>query len=127
MVRYLTLDAESPQLEHAGKRFVRLCPRAELPVGSVLVVRWEGEDIAVFVRPEGVFAVSNRCAHQHVSVLAEGHLEGLAVRCPRHGWCYDLRTGAAIDGSGAIRPYELMVRDGWLYVECPSVQGWQWE
>ncbi|MCS6966916.1 MAG: nitrite reductase (NAD(P)H) small subunit, partial [Candidatus Kapabacteria bacterium] len=62
-------DIEQRKLERLGKRFVGVCPLSELPVGDSVVVRLEGDDIAVFHRQQGIFAVSNFCVHQHVSVL----------------------------------------------------------
>ncbi|GBD07639.1 Naphthalene 1,2-dioxygenase/salicylate 5-hydroxylase systems, ferredoxin component [bacterium HR21] len=116
---------EAPELERQGKRLVQVCPLEALPVGAVAVVHFDGEDVALVHCREGLFALSNRCAHQHVSVLAAGSLEGLSLRCPRHGWRYDLRTGKALEGSGCLPVYEVQCHKGWIYVERPA-EGKPW-
>jgi nitrite reductase/ring-hydroxylating ferredoxin subunit len=118
-MEYRRFSAEDAEFVQEGKPFVRVCPLASFPVGRTLVVRFEEDEVALFHRPEGIFAVSNYCAHQHVPVLADGHVEGLKVWCPRHGWCYDLLTGRAVEGSGRLRVYEVLCHQGWLYLECP--------
>jgi 3-phenylpropionate/trans-cinnamate dioxygenase ferredoxin subunit len=45
---------------------------------------------------DGVFyAVSAICTH-FGGHLADGHLDGFLVKCPRHGAGFDLRTGANV-------------------------------
>ena len=125
-VQWLILE-ECPQLEHNGKRFLAVCPMELLPLHSVRVVCLPAaQQIAVFHLPEGLFAVDNHCAHQHVPVLAEGTVEGTALRCPRHGWCYDLRDGRALEGCGRLRVYEVLQHEGMLYLEAPEPEGAPW-
>lgn len=81
---------------------------ADLPPGSRKVFEAEGRQIAIFnVRGE-YFAINDRCPHEAGSLCA-GKLSGLVVskqpgsyewtrdgeiiRCPWHGWEFDLRTG----------------------------------
>jgi nitrite reductase (NADH) small subunit len=62
------------------------------PRGRTLV-RLGDREIALFRVAERVYAVNNRCPHRD-GPLIRGFLEdGPAIRCPMHGWRYDLATG----------------------------------
>ena len=81
---------------------------SDLPPGRCKRVAAGGRDIALFNAGGEVFALADRCPHQG-GRLSEGHLVGLVeaqepgryvwsrpneiVRCPWHGWEFDLRTG----------------------------------
>ena len=80
----------------------------ELPPGTRKFLEIDGRPIAVFNIKGEYFGLLNRCPHQGAS-LCEGPLIGLAqsntpgeieytklgeiIRCPWHGWEFDLRTG----------------------------------
>ena len=80
----------------------------ELPPGSRKLVTVMGRAIAVFNIGGELFALVDRCPHRGGS-LCEGKLTGLVqstepgryefsrpgeiLRCPWHGWEFDIRTG----------------------------------
>ena len=80
----------------------------ELPPGTRKFLEIDGRPIAVFNIKGEYFGLMNRCPHQGAA-LCEGPLIGLAqskdpgeieytklgeiIRCPWHGWEFDLRTG----------------------------------
>jgi 3-phenylpropionate/trans-cinnamate dioxygenase ferredoxin subunit len=81
---------------------------AELPPGSRRLVTIRGREVVVFNVKGEYFALLDRCPHQGGS-LSRGKLIGLVeasapgqvrysrrgeiIRCPWHGWEFDLRTG----------------------------------
>ncbi len=81
---------------------------AELPPGSRKRVTIQGRPIAIFNVGGELFALVDRCPHKGGS-LCEGKLTGLVqspepgiyrysrageiLRCPWHGWEFDIRTG----------------------------------
>ena len=70
--------------------------------------------IAVF-RVEGrFFAVDNRCPHRG-GPLIRGHIEGFAIRCPMHGWRFDLRTGESERPAG-VKTYAIKAEGHLLYL-----------
>ncbi len=102
---------------------------AEFPPGSRKLVEVEGRRIAVFnVRGE-YFALNDRCPHEGGSLCA-GKLSGLVVakepgayewtrdgeiiRCPWHGWEFDLRTGRSQcdPRTMRVRRYDVHVEHG---------------
>jgi nitrite reductase/ring-hydroxylating ferredoxin subunit len=66
-----------------------------------------------------LYAVGNRCPHRG-GPLVRGRLEKLpesgawAVRCPIHGWLFDLATGKAVApaGASAVSSYEVTCASG---------------
>lgn len=85
-----------------------IAPVDELPPGTRKFLEIDGRPIAVFNIKGEYFGLLNRCPHQGAA-LCEGPLIGLAqskdpgeieytklgeiIRCPWHGWEFDVRTG----------------------------------
>ena len=83
----------------------------ELPPGTRKFLEIDGRPIAVFNINGEYFGLLNRCPHQGAA-LCEGPLIGLAesnepgaitytrrgeiLRCPWHGWEFDLATGRSV-------------------------------
>jgi nitrite reductase/ring-hydroxylating ferredoxin subunit len=110
----------------------------ELPPGARKVVTVRGRPIAVFNVAGEFFGVFNLCPHQGGS-LCEGALMGLAVsdepgtyqllrkgemlRCPWHGWEFDIRTGQSWCDPETIRTrsYAVKAETGEELVKGPYV------
>lgn len=109
---------------------------AELPPGSRKLVTAAGRPIVVFNVAGELFAVSNRCPHAG-GELRHGRLTGLTLssgpgdycyarkgeilRCPWHGWEFDLRTGKSFcdPSTVKVRSYQVTVEPGAKLVEGP--------
>jgi nitrite reductase/ring-hydroxylating ferredoxin subunit len=106
----------------------------EIPPGSRKVVDVDGRSIGVFNVKGEYFAVLNRCPHQGGPLclgntlgflrsdgVGEFHYSraGEIVRCPWHGWEYDLRTGQSWFDPGhvRVRSYEVSVVPGFEGLE----------
>ena len=79
----------------------------EIPPGQSKLVMVEGTEVALF-NVEGIlYAVGNHCAHRS-GPLVKGKVEKveetLAVRCPIHGWLFELATGRCLTRPGAGVP-----------------------
>jgi nitrite reductase/ring-hydroxylating ferredoxin subunit len=101
----------------------------EIPPGQRRLVNVNGRDIGIFNLGGEYFAVSNRCPHEGAS-LCKGRVVGLVeasepgayrysrrgefIRCPWHGWEFDLRTGKSWcePDRTKLRSYELKVESG---------------
>ncbi len=102
---------------------------AEIPPGGRKLVQIEGRSIGVFNLEGEFFALRNRCAHQG-GPLCQGRLTGFLqsrapgdytltrqgeiLRCPWHGWEFDVRTGQSWwdPGRTRARRYEVEVVTG---------------
>jgi nitrite reductase/ring-hydroxylating ferredoxin subunit len=127
---------------------------SELPPGSRRLVTIRGQGVVVFNVGGEYFALLDRCPHQGGS-LSRGKLTGLVeasapgrvrysrrgeiIRCPWHGWEYDLRTGRSwcdparlrvknypattmpgtelVQGPYTAQTFEVAVEDDYVVVE----------
>ena len=115
-----------------------VAPTSEIPPGSRKLVTVKGRPIAIFNLEGEYFGLLNRCPHQGGS-LCEGPLIGLAqstdpgeieytrlgeiIRCPWHGWEFDIRTGQSYCDPERIRTkaYPVQTAPGKTVVEGPYV------
>jgi len=71
----------------------------EVPPGISKLVTVEGQEVALFNVEGTLYALGNRCAHRS-GPLVKGKVEKveetLAVRCPIHGWLFELATGRCL-------------------------------
>src|SRR5205085_5173679 len=113
-------------------------PVRELPPGSRKLVDIDGRGIVIFNIGGEFFALANRCPHQGGN-LCEGRLIGLVesnepgvyrysrqgeiLRCPWHGWEFDVRTGKSWCDPQRMRlmNYAVSVEPGARLVEGPYV------
>jgi nitrite reductase/ring-hydroxylating ferredoxin subunit len=98
----------------------------EVPPGGKKIVDVAGRSIGVFNLGGEYFALRNRCPHQG-GPLCDGRIAGFVIadtpgeyrysrpgeilRCPWHGWEFDIRTGQSwFDPKGVrVRAYEVAV------------------
>ncbi|MGH1483817.1 MAG: Rieske (2Fe-2S) protein [Geminicoccales bacterium] len=110
----------------------------EIPSGERKLVTVRGREIAVFNVAGDYLAILDRCPHQGGSlckgklvglVEADGpggyryHRKGEIVRCPWHGWEFDLRTGKSYCDPTRIwvKSYKASVQPGARVAEGPYV------
>jgi 3-phenylpropionate/trans-cinnamate dioxygenase ferredoxin subunit len=113
-----------------------VCSEADLPPGSRLVLEVGGRSIGVFNVDGCLFALRNSCPHQGAELCAgtlggtmipsqpltyEYALEGRVLRCPWHGWEFDLETGEKLFDPGSrarVKTYAVAVEDGVVVVDA---------
>ena len=101
----------------------------QIPPGERMLVKVQGREIGIFNIGGEFFAIGNRCPHNGAS-LCKGRIVGLVeaaepgsyqfsrrgefVRCPWHGWEFDLRTGKSRcePDRTKVRSYEAKVELG---------------
>jgi len=70
----------------------------ELRVGQGNLVEVQGRQIALWKVRGQVFATSDACPHEGVSLSAGGDLQEEVVTCGFHYWCFNVCTGKSEDG-----------------------------
>ena len=111
---------------------------SEIPPGARKLVRLDGRGIVVFNVKGEFFALSDQCPHKGAS-LSGGKMTGLVesdgpgdytytrageiVRCPWHGWEFDVRTGRSYCDPRRMRlmQFNVTVEPGAKVVEGPYV------
>jgi nitrite reductase/ring-hydroxylating ferredoxin subunit len=106
----------------------------DIPPGKRKLVKVKGREIGIFNVEGEYFAVGNRCPHEGAS-LCKGRIVGLVeasepgsyqfsrrgelLRCPWHGWEFDLRTGKSWcePDRTKVRSFDLKVESGGALVE----------
>ena len=108
----------------------------QIPPDKRMLVTAGGREIAIFNVGGEFFGIGNRCPHNGAS-LCKGRVVGLVeacepgvyqfsrrgelVRCPWHGWEFDLRTGKSRcePDRTRVRSYDLKVEPGSALTEGP--------
>jgi len=99
-------------------QWVRLCGVAEAPAeNSVMEVEADGVSICLANVDGELAALDNVCPHR-LGPLGQGWVEGGAVICPWHAWCFDPKTGvAAYPDKGAVSVFQVRVDGDSVLVE----------
>ncbi len=104
----------------------------ELAVGESRIIEAADKSIGVFNTGSQIVAVLNLCPHEFAPVC-RGALGGTTLpskpgefiwgreneilRCPWHGWEFDLHTGQCLTDRSKLRRYPVIIRDEAIYVE----------
>jgi 3-phenylpropionate/trans-cinnamate dioxygenase ferredoxin subunit len=104
----------------------------EIPPGGRKIVEVEGRSIGVFNVNGAFYALRNRCPHQ-LAPLCRGQITGTTlpsqpgeykwardgeiIRCPWHGWEFDITNGQSI-----FNPHRMRVRAYKVTVEAPQAE-----
>ncbi len=99
--------------------FVRVARLADIPERRGFWVLVAGEEIALWKVDGTVYAVNNLCPHQHASAMHAGHLVGLTLTCPMHGWTFSLRDGKEERGLGRLKVHQVLVDGEDVCIEEP--------
>lgn len=111
----------------------------DLPEGTSVIVQVQGRSIGVYNVKGEYYAIHNYCPHQGAQ-LCKGPVCGTTLqspvyeyiygrdqeilRCPWHGWEFDLKTGKSLFG-GRVRAriYPVRVVDGKVCIVLGSEEG----
>lgn len=102
-------------------KFVAVARVADLPPGSRLHYAFEEESAIVLNIGGEIFCIADLCTHDG-GPLGDGELHDHQIECPRHGACFDVRTGRVtrLPATEPIPTYQVRIEDGIIYVEEPE-------
>ncbi|MBM3607019.1 MAG: Rieske (2Fe-2S) protein [Alphaproteobacteria bacterium] len=110
--------------------------RHEISAGDKKLVQLAGRDICIFNVDGAFYALANRCPHEGGS-LCDGQVSGVVrsngpndyrierkgefIRCPWHGWEFDIKTGQSWcdPNSMRVRQFDVHVEHGQELVKGP--------
>jgi Na+-transporting NADH:ubiquinone oxidoreductase subunit F len=81
---------------HTASEATDLGPVSSLSVGDVRRIDHEGNTYALYRLGENDFALTDGLCTHGQTHLADGHLEGCVIECPKHNGRFDVRTGEAL-------------------------------
>ena len=114
-----------------------VCSADELPPGERRIVRVGGREVGVFNLDGDYVAIRNLCPHRSAP-LCLGEVTGTMLpsepdeyeygmpnqilRCPWHGWEFEIRTGRSyLDPERyRVKTYPVTVMEGTVYVSVES-------
>jgi nitrite reductase/ring-hydroxylating ferredoxin subunit len=97
--------------------FVEVAKLDQLAPGQGMTVTVRGMPVALFNVDGTVYAIDDTCLHAGVS-LGTGELRGHIVRCPAHGWRYDVTTGDTMNEPDCrVTCYPVQVVEGTILVD----------
>ena len=115
-----------------------LARAAEVPAGTCRIVTARGREIGVFNVNGAFYALSNRCPHKGAE-LCRGMIVGLPqsdapgeyhisrpgefIRCPWHGWEFEIGTGQSWCDPNSLRArnFKVTVEPGSELLKGPYV------
>lgn len=97
--------------------FVKVAHVDAIPPGGRLFYEFAEESVIIFNVGGKYYCVADLCTHDE-GPLEDGTLTGFEVECPRHGACFDIRSGQAtcMPATEPIPTYRVEVRDDHIYV-----------
>lgn len=81
--------------------FITVATTDEIQPGERLVIEFGRHWVAIFNVNGQFYAIEDLCTHDD-GPLAEGKLDGYTIECPRHGACFDIRTGKVLSPPALI-------------------------
>jgi 3-phenylpropionate/trans-cinnamate dioxygenase ferredoxin subunit len=92
-------------------------PAADIAEGHYQSVEVDDIPLLIFHLDGNFYALEDRCTHDDAE-LDGGTVENGCIKCPRHGACFDIKTGDALSAP-AYEPtdsFECQVVDGMIQV-----------
>ena len=115
-----------------GLKEVFVAELSELAAGERRIISAEGKSIGVFNTGSQIVAVLNICPHAFAPVCL-GKFGGTTLasmpgkfiwgreneilRCPWHGWEFDLHSGQCLTDRRRLKRFPVVVREGGVFVE----------
>tara|TARA_B100001123_G_C14370572_1_gene654685 strand:- start:101 stop:418 length:318 start_codon:yes stop_codon:yes gene_type:complete len=97
--------------------FTEVAKVEEIPSGERKRVEVKGEFITLFNIDGELFAIFDRCPHKKTAPLVRGTLNGKGIKCPNHGYRFDLKTGKCDRGiAWDTQVYQVKIADGKILV-----------
>lgn len=102
--------------------WVKIANVEDIPSGGRIWHEFEEETVIVLNVNGKFYCIADLCSHDDGS-LEDGELNEYAIECPRHGACFDVRTGNVLSmpATSPIPTYAVKVEDGSVFVESPDI------
>ncbi len=97
--------------------YVRVAQTRDLKAKGYLVVRAEGQTIALFHHNDRIYAVDNRCPHMGFP-LHQGSVSNCILTCHWHHARFDLESGGTFDPwADDVRSFPVQIRAGEVWLD----------
>ncbi len=121
----LTISKAAKAKEAGEETWVPVGKASDFAEGEVRALA-VGEKQAAVVRLDGeLHALDGRCPHQG-GPLGEGNLCEGALRCPWHGYDFDLKTGKGRGNEHAVETLKVREENGQVEIALPKPKRSEW-
>ena len=121
----LTISKAAKAQEAGEETWVAIGKAEDFAEGQVEALT-VGEKQAAVVRVEGqLYALDGRCPHQG-GPLGEGNLCEGALRCPWHGYDFDLKTGKGRGNEHSVEALKIREEGGQVEIALPKPKRSEW-
>ena len=97
--------------------FTEVANIEEVPPGERKRVEVQGHLITLFNLEGQMFAIDDRCPHKKTAPLVRGMLHGEGIKCPNHGYRFDLKTGKCDRGAEwDTKVYQVKIEDEKIWI-----------
>ena len=74
-------------------KFIPVAKVEDIPPDARMRVKVDGKKISIFNIDGSYYAIFDTCPHKKTAPLIRGTLDGIGIKCPNHGYRFDLKTG----------------------------------
>lgn len=100
------------------KEFIAVAEADSLLDDQALACMVDNQPVLVFRLGHEIYAVSGICTHAY-SELAEGEWDGVRLYCSLHFACFDIRSGAVLEGPAEepLKTFEVKEYQGKIWIK----------
>ena len=100
------------------KNFKVVAETKEIAHGERKRIEVNGQRITIFNIDNIYYAINDTCPHKGTAPLIRGTLDGLFIRCPNHGYRFDLKTGECnIDSTFNTKVYSVKIEENSILID----------
>jgi nitrite reductase/ring-hydroxylating ferredoxin subunit len=104
--------------------FIPIALTDDIPSGERKRIEVNGKRITLFNINGEYYAINDTCPHKGTAPLVRGTLDGVGIKCPNHGYRFDLKTGKCnVDPTFNANTYPVKVRDGNILLDLEGTTG----
>ena len=120
-----TIAAAARAGAEVDEAWVAVGATADFEAGRVYALAVGDHQVALVRTESGLHALNGRCPHQG-GPLGEGTLCDGALRCPWHGYDFDLKSGKGVGNEHIVETLEVREQDGNVEIALPQPKRSQW-
>ena len=104
--------------------FIPIARTNDIPSGERKRIEVNGKRITLFNINGEYYAINDTCPHKGTAPLIRGTLDGVGIKCPNHGYRFDLKTGECnVDPIFNANTYPVKVKDGNILLDLEGTTG----
>jgi len=121
----LTISRAARESEDKGEEWQDVGAADDFETGRAYAVAAGDRQVALVRGDDDWYALDGKCPHQG-GPLGEGTVCDGALRCPWHGFDFDLETGKGVGNDDAVEKLDVRVEDGQVEIAVPQAKRSAW-